>query len=88
MNDVEKKYQDFWKPLVEKDGVVDMEQVKKELFDFATLIDNVAKVYCHVTGNQISKPLTDPDVVISVADEYYDGICQEHIEDMKEAEKC
>ena len=83
MNKVEQVYQDFWKQLVEVDGTVDIEQVKKELFDFYTVITEVPKVYTHITGNQISKLLTSADVVIQVADEYYNGICKEYCEDME-----
>ena len=81
---VDQVWSDFWKPILFSDGMIDVDQLKKELFDFSTLMDNVSKVYCHVTGNQSSKPLTDPDVVCSLADEYYNEICLEHIEDMKE----
>ena len=70
-SEVERVYQDFWKPLVERDGIVDMEQVKKELFDFWQVMDRVPKVYCHITGGQVSKILTDPEVVNALADDYY-----------------
>ena len=76
-------YEEFWKPLIETDGKLDMELLRKELYDFYIVIEEVSKVYCHITGNQISKPLTSADAVISVADEYYDKICLDHIEDMK-----
>ena len=79
--DYEKVYQEFWVGMVGLD-LNDHEQVKKELFDFSQLINNISKVYCHITGSQISKPLTDPDVVCSVADEYYNEICHEHCVDM------
>ena len=84
MNEVEKVYNEFWKALVEENGVINIEQVKKELFDFYTMLDEVPKVYLHITGNQISKPLTDANIVISLADEYYDEICKEYIEDLDE----
>ena len=80
---VNQVYNEFWKPILFKDGMIDVDQLKKELYDFHTLIDNVSKVYCHITGNQVSKSLTDPDVVCSLADEYYNEIYLEHIEDMK-----
>ena len=70
-SEVEKVYQDFWRPIVERDGCVDMEQVKKELFDFWQVMQSVPKVYCYITDNQVSKILTDPDVVCNLADEYY-----------------
>jgi hypothetical protein len=68
--EVERIWQDFWVPLVMRDGVLDLEQVKRELADCYTLIMNVPKVYCEVTGNRISKPLTDPDAVIGEFEEY------------------
>ena len=36
-----------------------------------TMIDNVPKVYCPVTGDLLSKSLYDAKFVISKADEYY-----------------
>ena len=81
--DIENRYQYFWKDIVEKDGKLDIEQIKKELYDFTTLMNNISKVYCHITGNQVSKPLTDPDAVCALADEYYDGICKEYVKDIE-----
>lgn len=74
----ESVYDQFWKGLVEKDGVVNMAQVKKELFDFWQLMENVPKVYCHVTGGHASKPLTDPNTVCSLADEHYRKLYEEY----------
>ena len=84
--EVEKTYKEFWKGIIENDGEVDMEQVKKELHDFHTLMGNVVEVYCHITGNQISKPMTDPTIVCNLADDYYDGICKEYCKDIEEPE--
>lgn len=67
----EKVYDEFWKPLLEKDGFLDMQQLKRELFDFYNVIKNVPKVYDHITGGKVSKILTDPKVVCDLADEYY-----------------
>ncbi len=71
-NEVETVWREFWLPIVAPNGVVDMEQVKKELWDFKQLMGNAAKVYGHVTRSRISNPLTVPDAVIGEADE-----CQE-----------
>lgn len=68
--DVEKVFQDFWANIVMRDGQLDLEQVKKELFDFHQLIRNVSLVYCEVTNHAVSKPLTDPQVVISLFNDY------------------
>lgn len=69
---VEKHYQEFWKPIVENpDGSLNIEQVKKELSDFKMVMDGASKVYDQITGSRISKPNTDPDTVLSYAEEHY-----------------
>lgn len=76
--EVEHCWETHWKDLVcNKDGTVDMDQVKKELYDFWQVMDRVPKVYDHVTGNQVSKILTDPDVVCRLADDHYNQVCQD-----------
>lgn len=77
-------YESYWKSIVEKDGVLDVEQVKKELFDFWQVMQLVPPVYCHVTGGQISKLLTDPDAVMSVADDHYAKLYREAEENVLE----
>jgi methionyl-tRNA formyltransferase len=69
----------FWEPIVTKeDGSLDVEQVKKELHDFYIAMQEVPKVYCHITGNRLSKILYEASVVISAADERYeDFYCDE-----------
>ena len=68
----EEKYNSFWKEIVEnEDGTINMDQLKKELSDFTLLIANVTKVYCNLTNSKISKPLTDPDVVIAVVEDCF-----------------
>jgi hypothetical protein len=74
---VEKIYEEFWKPLVEKDGVLDIEQVKKELHDFYIMIQEVPKVYCEVTNGMVSKPLTSADIVIM----YFNDTVQDRIDE-------
>jgi len=56
MKDVNKDYEEFWKDLVEKDGVVDMEAVKAELSDYHHVLQNVPEVYVAITGGRMSKP--------------------------------
>ena len=75
-------YNDFWKPILFNNEMIDVDQLKKELYDFWVMMQEVPKVYDHVTGGQVSKPLTHADVVNSLADEYYDKICHEYCEDM------
>lgn len=66
LEDYEVKYNEFWKEIIEKDGVVNIDQVKRELYDFAMMINEVSEVYCHVTNGAISKPNTSADVVIAI----------------------
>ena len=64
--DVERVYQDFWKEIIcDKDGNIDIEQVKKELCDYYKMLQEVPKVYCEVTDGILSKPLYDAETVLS-----------------------
>lgn len=69
--EVQKVYDEYWKRIVEPDGVLDFEQVKKELFDYHTVIGEVTKVYGHITSNQFTKPTTAAEAVIDAAEEHY-----------------
>lgn len=63
---------EFWKTIIcDKDGNIDVEQLKKELCDFYFVINEVPKVYCEVTGGTLSKILYDPETVISCFNERY-----------------
>jgi hypothetical protein len=74
--DCENVYRDFWKAILEKNGQLDMIQLKKELCDFHSLILNSQKVYSHVTGGKISNIFTDPDMVCTMADDNYFELSQ------------
>ena len=74
--DVLKDYNEFWKPIIEKNGVLDIFQLKKELYDWHFAMGEVAKVYCEVTGGQLSKPTYYAEGVI--------GCYQDHLERMQE----
>jgi hypothetical protein len=87
MTDVEKEYQEFWKGIVEKDGVIDIEQIKKELFDFSKLMANASKVYEHVTGHQLSKINYDADVVIALAEDHYNKWTESCVKEAVELER-
>jgi hypothetical protein len=85
MTDYEKTYEEFWKPIVETpEGEPIFDQIQRELHDFSTLMHNVSLVYEHVTGGQVSKPLTDPEVVKTMADDHYREICDLEIGEMME----
>jgi len=77
------EYEEFWKQLVENpDGTINMEKLMNELSDYSALMDNANKVYYAVTGGRLSKPGTDPQVVIDLAEERTQEAIQEAIEDL------
>jgi hypothetical protein len=84
MKDYEIKYEEFWKNIIEEDGVFDMEQVKKELYDYSLILSSVSKVYCAVTGGQISKANADPDAVISLFNKKIEDEINEAIKDERD----
>ena len=47
LNDIESNYNAVWKEILEKeDGSIDMEQLKKELFDFSNMIGRMSSLTC------------------------------------------
>lgn len=84
MDEVNKDYEIFWKDIVEKNGLIDIEQVKKELYDYHVMMNEVSKVYDSITGGRISKPNTASHHVISYADEAINAAYDEGWEDAKE----
>jgi hypothetical protein len=70
--DHNKEWESFWKEHVcNPDGTINLEQLKKELYDFSFVMEQVPKVYCHITGGKLSKVMYPAKTVISVADEYF-----------------
>lgn len=66
--DVERDFREFWKPILYERGRLNLAQLKKELFDYHQIMQNVAKVYDHITCGRISKPNTTAQAVIDEAD--------------------
>lgn len=84
--EVEKVWREFWQPLIAPDGVLDLAQVKRELFDFGMVMDNVSVVYDHITGGRVSKPHTLASAVISMYEENLDRQIAYALEDLEEAQ--
>lgn len=82
----EEIYNGVWKDIVEKDGVLDIEQVKKELYDYWYILTQVPKVYSAVTGGKLSKPNYESGVVITGFEDYLNQCIEEEIQDRKEDE--
>lgn len=68
--EVQNNYESFWKEIVENpDGTLNKEQVMRELHDFTKLIDNLSKIYCYISGNVVSKPMTHAEIVLQLFEE-------------------
>lgn len=84
--DYEQVFDEFWREIVcNEDGTLNVDQVKRELHDFHTLIENVPKVYDHVSGGRISKPNTLAFEVISCFEEHVDRCVEERLADEADA---
>lgn len=70
--EVTEVYEDFWRDIIEPNGVVDLDQVKRELHDFKVVMEEVRKVYYTITGGRISKVNTAATAVLGVVEELRD----------------
>lgn len=69
---------EFWKGIVcNTDGTVNLEAVAKELCDFSFVMNQVSKVYDHITGGRLSKCNYYADTVKDAADEHYASLYEE-----------
>ena len=77
-------YEEFWKDLVETDGVLDLDKIQRELSDYHFMLEEVPKVYCSVSGGMISKPNTYAFEVIGEFDKRFDDkeITKDDVGDM------
>lgn len=82
IDEVEQNYRENWKEIIEKDGVVDLEQVKKELWDYSFLLENVPYVYSEIAG--LSKPNYHAHVILERHEERFlsKRITQDDVMDM------
>lgn len=71
LDEIEEVYERFWKPILERDGEIDIQKLKKELFDFKMIMRNVSIVYDEITGGKISYPDTNAEAVIDAAEDHY-----------------
>ena len=86
--DVDRIFDDFWRPILTGNGdEVDLELVKKELYDYHFVMCEVVKVYDHITNSTLTKPNYKADSVISVyencvQDAIKQAISEQHEEDI------
>jgi hypothetical protein len=67
LQDYEKTYEKYWKDIVEEDGQINMDQIKRELADYRVLLQEVPRVYDELAG--FSKPHTRSQVIIDAVNE-------------------
>jgi len=78
----EEIYKTFWEDIIQNpDGSVNLEQLKKELADYKFILDNVGKVYCHITDNTLSYANYKAEDVIAMADDCFNKTLQEELTD-------
>lgn len=62
---------DFWWPILEKEGRLDLAQIMRELYDFRVVMQEVSKVYDQLTNGKFSKPNTAAEYIIAAVEENY-----------------
>jgi hypothetical protein len=77
-------YRRHWKRLVETDGKLDLDKVARELSDYHGMLEEVPKVYDHVTGGLLSKPNYHARSVIGAADEHLNRMVDEAVKEARE----
>lgn len=78
----------FWKDIIlNPDGSINIEQLKKELSDFYFIMNEVPKVYDSVTGGRMSKISYHASDVIAESEDYYTGIYRERVDEFLSAMK-
>lgn len=79
--DVEHVWHTFWRDIIlDNEGEIDVDQLKRELCDFHFMIDNTTRVFSEVSGHRISKPNTHADAVIGE----FNNVLAEHSEFVKQ----
>jgi len=94
-DDNEKNYKEFWRELLEPNGVLDKRQLMRELADYSMIMKYYGRVLDELTGGRICKVNTDPRVVIGICLEETEKTLEDHkawlrkqIEDTSRATTC
>lgn len=70
-----------WKGIcTNPDGSLNLDQIMRELHDYAFMLKEVPKVYCEVTGGLLSKPNYYADSVISAFEDEVQRRIEQHEE--------
>jgi hypothetical protein len=70
--------------VIREDSSIDASQVCREMSDFQRVIGQCSEVYAKLSGGLVSKPLTDPEVVIRFSEEREERETAEAIKDATE----
>lgn len=60
------------------------QRIADEMADFYGVVENVAKVYYHITNGRISKANTLAEVVMAVSDDIYTAECEASEKELRE----
>jgi hypothetical protein len=71
MEDHEQVWDEFWKEIcTNPDGTINLDQIKRELFDYRFMLHEVPKVYVAVTNGLLSKPNYYANEIIGKYEDY------------------
>lgn len=78
LENYEECWNSFWKDIiVDENGDIKLDQLKRELADYSMIIENVSTVYCELTNSRMSKPHYHASSVISCVN----SVQEEYVED-------
>lgn len=80
-----KDWIDYWKPLLLTDGELDEQKIKNEMSDLVFIFEQVGEVYCHLTGNKLSKPMYYADTIITAHDDMVTELVNERVKEELES---
>lgn len=83
-NDIEEEFETFWTSIIMENGKLNLDQLKKELYDYSMLLQNIPQIYDEVTGGKISKPNTSPLEVIASFNDFVNEAINLAIEEYKQ----
>ncbi len=77
INEIEGNWDNLWADIVYPDNKLDLEQLKKELFDYSNLMDRMSEITDYISNGQLSKPTYDVGVLKNFHDEEIAKYCKE-----------
>ena len=84
-HDVEQVWEEFWAPFCQdENGNVDLDQIKRELYDYRRWMTTWAEVASEFSGGRLSKVNYTPDVYLSAFEEEFRRQLEEYLEEDRE----